>query len=90
MKTLNRIFLAVLAAGATTFAAAAEQKPAWQEPGFVMEEIVVTLPRTRIEHDYVAEIVVTLSLAEQAKIRQTSADEAVELAAQRTDTPTRL
>jgi hypothetical protein len=95
MRSRIALFLSVLGGTATTLAAAQEQKPAWQEPGFVMEEIVVWLPRdeqaTRVERDVVAEIVVMLSLEEQAKIRGTgTSSDAIELAVRAADAATRL
>lgn len=95
MRSRNRLYLALLGVTAATLARAAEQAPAWQAPGFVMEEIVVTLPLsnqvTHIEHDVVAEIIVVLSLEEQARIRETSsAAAAIELVAQGLGATTRL
>jgi hypothetical protein len=62
--------IAAIFAVAAAQANAQSPTPAWQEPGYVMGEIVVCLPHAeQIPADALEEIVVTLSRAEQDAMR---------------------
>lgn len=74
MSSRKSLILLVIGVAAASQAQAGERAPAWQQPDFVMEEIVVTLPRSeQAWRGVVDEIVVTLSAEEQASLRAVAA-----------------
>ena len=65
MNVRSGVIAAVLALSAATVGYAGETVPAWQEAGFVMEEVVVTASATGV----MEEVIVTASARDVAAAR---------------------